>query len=278
MNFSLRLFLQEFILFGATMVLGLAAAYRHAANFSAEPILQAPAFGIEQVILLAILVSAFLLVLRSEKLGKYIIWILFIAFIWAGSQVISDLFITSSIGAFMGLLAVLLFFLWRTVLSHDFVIILALAGAGAVIGVSVSPTVGIIALVLLSFYDIIAVYRTKHMVRLAEGMIRAGAVSGFIIPSDFKSYLQDRREAMPRLGEHFMVLGSGDVVFPLIFASSLMRQSLAEAVTVAAFAVIGVFLTHVLFVGQKKRQAMAALPPIATMSLIGYVVALLFNL
>jgi len=264
-------------LFGATIIIGLAAAYRYAIQLSSAPIIQAPTFSFGQMVFLAAAISFFVLAAKG-RWGKYVIWTFFVIVIWSGVQVLSDIFIRSSLGIFSGILVLTLFFSWRSVLMHDLTMILALAGIGATIGTAITPTVGIIALIALSFYDIIAVYRTRHMVRLAEGMLKAGAVSGFIIPQDTKGFLTDRRLARPHFGDKFMILGSGDVVFPLIFAASLMRQSLAEAVIVGTFSVIGLLLTHLLFVGQEKRRAMAALPPIATMCLIGYLIALLFNL
>ena len=75
-----------------------------------------------------------------------------------------------------------------------------------------------------------------------------------------------------------MILGSGDIGLPLMFAASLVSTSLWAAVVVALFSVIGLFVTHVLFLNQQQRRPMAALPPIATMAIIGYLVALMLNL
>jgi presenilin-like A22 family membrane protease len=151
--------------------------------------------------------------------------------------------------------------------------ICAIAGIGAIFGIMITPIVGAIALIVLSFYDIVAVYKTRHMIHMAEGMVRSGAIFGFIIPTTFKSFLASRQEAQIGIGNNFMILGSGDIGLPVVFASSLMRQSLNEAIIVAGFALIGLLITHVLFISQKNRQAMAALPPIATLCLIGYAIA-----
>jgi presenilin-like A22 family membrane protease len=72
-----------------------------------------------------------------------------------------------------------------------------------------------------------------------------------------------------------MILGSGDVGLPLILATSLVGLYVSEAVIVAAFSLVGLFLTHMIFINQEVRRPMAALPPIATMAIIGYVVAVL---
>ena len=53
----------------------------------------------------------------------------------------------------------------------DAVGILVGAGAVAIFGVSLSVVPVLILLILLAVYDFISVYETKHMIRLAEGVI-----------------------------------------------------------------------------------------------------------
>ena len=72
-----------------------------------------------------------------------------------------------------------------------------------------------------------------------------------------------------------MILGSGDIGLPVVLASSVAGYSLDDAIIVAIFSLAGLFLTHLIFVNQRERKPMAALPPIATMSIIGYLVSLL---
>ena len=70
-----------------------------------------------------------------------------------------------------------------------------------------------------------------------------------------------------------MILGSGDIGLPVVLASSVARYSLNAAIIVAVFSLAGLFFTHLIFVNQRERKPMAALPPIATMSIVGYLVA-----
>lgn len=279
MNLRLKLFAHELVLFGLTMFLGIAAAYRYMLEFPGAQIIQAPNLGLGEIVFLAVMITLFVLAIRSPRWGKYLVWTLFVIVIWSGTQVLSDIFIFSAWGLLSGFLILILFFAWRSVFSHDLAIILAIAGVGAVFGVSITPTLGIIALIALSVYDIIAVHKSKHMVRWAEGMVSIGAVSGYIIPNEIKNYFVHRAPVLANFDhERFMLLGSGDILFPLIFAASLVRQSLTEAIVVGVFSLVGLFVTHVLFVSQQKRQAMAALPPLATACLIGYLISLLLKI
>ena len=260
------------------MILGLVAAYRYAILTSGLPIIQASALSFSDLIFLALVIAFFIVITRFKRIGRIIFWIFLSLVILSGSQIVLNIWLSSPWDIVGSLIVVVAFIAWHNVLIHDIGITLALAGIGANLGLSITPTLAIIGLLVLSFYDIIAVYKTRHMVKMAEGMIQSGAIFGFIIPSDFKLFFTNRSQAQAQLGEQFMILGSGDIALPIIFASSLMRQSLGEAIMVAVFAVLGIFLTHLLFVNQPKRQAMAALPPIATMCLVGYIVALLFGI
>ncbi|MGD0976945.1 MAG: presenilin family intramembrane aspartyl protease, partial [Minisyncoccia bacterium] len=100
------------------------------------------------------------------------------------------------------------------------------------------------------------------------------AIFGFIIPSSVKDFGNRMQTVQP--GEQFMVLGSGDVIFPLIMTVSLVRTSLTQALIVFVFSLLGILATHLIFVNQKIRRPMAALPPIATLTIIGYLVSRLF--
>ena len=119
----------------------------------------------------------------------------------------------------------------------------------------------IVLLAVFSVYDIIAVYKTKHMVKMARDMMEAGAIFGLIIAT--------------KKPKDFMILGSGDILLPLILSATVAAYSILGAVIISLFAAAGLFVTHLLFSNQKRRKPMAALPPIATLSIIGYLVFLL---
>jgi len=109
------------------------------------------------------------------------------------------------------------------------------------------------------------------MVELAEAMIQSRAIFGFVVPSSFRGFKERMIRVSP--GEQFMILGSGDVILPLLLSASLVRTSVSQALIVAAFSVLGLFLMHLIFTNQKTRQPMAALPPIALAAIVGYIVS-----
>ena len=281
MKFTFNLFAKELILFSATLALGLATAYRYLTLVSGQPIIQAPTLSISDILVLAVIITLFIIVLQFRRVAQVVFWIFLTLVIFSGTVIVFDSFFNSNWDILVGLAMLVLFFWRHSVLMHDIAIGVSLAGIGAAIGLGITPDLAIVFLLILSFYDIIAVYKTRHMVKMAESMVQSGAIFGFIIPTEFRLFLSHRKEARAQIGstsQRFMLLGSGDIGLPVVFMSSLVRQSVGEAAVVGLFAVGGLMLTHLLFVNQPHRKAMAALPPIATMCLVGYVVALLIGL
>lgn len=275
MILRLNLFLKEGILFIVTIVLGMAVAYRELLLRPITSVLQVPQFSLTDLVFLACVIAFFLVATKLPRIGRFVLAIFFVLVIWSGIEIVFDTFAVAPWNFVFTLGILGLYFLWRNVLTHDGIIVLALAGIGATIGINITPMFAMVLLIALSFYDIVAVYVTRHMIQMAETMVKTGIIFGFIIPTQAKSFFMSRSVAKTKIGSQFTILGSGDVALPLVFISSLIRFSLPQAIIVALFSVAGVFLTHLLFVNQSERRPMAALPPIATMSLVGYFIALL---
>ncbi len=193
--------------------------------------------------------------------------------VFSGSQAIFASVFPSPFDLVFALATVFIFIYGKNVMIHDLAVALGIAGIGSVVGVTLSPQMVIFLLVILSFYDIISVYWTKHMVYLAKGMVESGAIFGFIIPFEFKDFFYHSGEAQQMVGEKFMILGSGDIGLPLIMVSSVAMTSISRAMFVSVFVLLGLFVTHLIFINQKERKPMAALPPIATLTIIGYLLS-----
>lgn len=273
-NLKLNLLFKELLLFGLTLVVGVFAAYRY--QFSGFDI-QTPEFTFtwSDVILIIILIFFFIFSHKYAKFSRFSFRLFIVLLVFSGTQIIGAAFLAPPGDFFAAVLMVLIFLSMKKVWIHNLGMILGIGGIGAVIGSAISPQTAVIALVVLSFYDIIAVYVTKHMVRMAKSMIESGATFGFIIPSTTKEFLTSTDQAQVQAGGRFMILGSGDIGLPLVMAASVVRISAPQALIVCLFSLVGLFVTHLMFVNQKERRAMAALPPIATMTIIGYLVALI---
>jgi len=164
---------------------------------------------------------------------------------------------------------------------QNIAIVIAIAGISAQLGVLLTVPAVIILLVGLSFYDVWAVFKTKHMVSMAKGLIHRGMMPMIVMPADWRDFARSMKEVTteklrpsrtPSL--KYMMLGTGDLAFPLVFAVSALSYSLFSAYAVVMGALVGIFVIHFLMI-TKKFKALPALPPIAAGSIIAFAISLL---
>ena len=268
--------MNELFLFGTTLLLGIFSAYNFIPLIE-KSIIEPPSFSWDGIVIfLAFFTILSLILTKFKKINGVFLKFFLLIVVFSGSQIIFGSMVSSPTDLFLALFIAFIFLTVHNVLVHNVSIMLGIAGVSSLLGVTISPQYAVILLVLLSFYDIVAVYWTKHMVYLAKGMVESGAIFGFVVPSNIKDLFYHKQEARQELGDRFMILGSGDIGLPLILASSMAVVSIAQALIVGLFALGGLFLTHIIFVNQKTRKPMAALPPIATLTIIGYMVTQLW--
>ncbi|MEI7857578.1 MAG: presenilin family intramembrane aspartyl protease PSH [Methanomicrobiales archaeon] len=160
--------------------------------------------------------------------------------------------------------------------------ILMSAGVASIFGVSLDVLPVVILLILLAVYDAIAVYKTKHMITLAEGVMDLKTPILFVIPKrrDY-SFI---KEGIGKLGEggerSAFIIGMGDLIMPSILVVSanvfLKGAKLGGIINLPALgAIIGSLaglcvLMH--FVMSGKPQA--GLPPLNGGTILGFLVGL----
>ena len=128
-----------------------------------------------------------------------------------------------------------------------------------------------VILAALAGYDIVAVYVTKHMVAMAETLLRRRVFFAMILPERPSGFLLPVTEAVP--GGGFVFLGTGDVILPALLVASVARMNPFASILVAVGALLGAASLHLMFLSQKVRRPMPALPPIAAGALIGFVIS-----
>ncbi len=268
-----KVFVIEAFLFSLTLGLGIAAAFRLTQILELQKI-PLPQLPPEKFIIYFLLTTLFILFisyfLKFSK-GKGIIFkALFILAVFLGGSLFLNVWIPDIFA--LALMAALV--LWwvksPSVLIQDFCVILAMAGVGSALGITLQPLIIIPLLVIFSVYDFIAVYKTKHMIRMAKEMIESRAILALVIPPNLKDFQGNLGEIRP--GGKFLILGGGDVVFPLLFCASLIPSGITSSLIVALFSLLGLSVSFYLFSSQKIRQPIPALPPIALFSIIGFLI------
>ncbi|MBU4284532.1 MAG: hypothetical protein KJ968_05480 [Nanoarchaeota archaeon] len=129
-------------------------------------------------------------------------------------------------------------------------------------------------LLLISAYDIYAVWKSKHMIKLAKFQTSSRVFAGLSIP-----YKMPKKEAKKKAGRvekiKTAILGGGDIAFPLIFAGVVMKN-----VGFLTSLIIPVFVSAallILLIKSKKDRFYPAMPFLTMGCLVGYGFILLLN-
>ena len=156
------------------------------------------------------------------------------------------------------------------------------AGVAAIFGASLEVWPVIILLVLLAVYDAISVYKTKHMITLAEGVIDLKTPILFVIPKrrDY-SFIKEGIGKLADGGERAaFIIGMGDMIMPSILVVSanvfLKGAKLAGVINLPALgAVVGsVAGMGVLLYFVMSGKPQAGLPPLNGGTILGFLAGL----
>ncbi len=142
--------------------------------------------------------------------------------------------------------------------------ILATSGVGVIFGISLGLLPLIVFLILLSVYDFLSVFMTRHMVEMAD----------FVIKKEM-AFTITARAPPPAPGEkeQRVDLGTGDMIAPVMMEVSALSYSPVASlfVFVGAVVALGIFMQLV----WRKKMVLPALPPIVlgmiTALFIGFV-------
>lgn len=160
----------------------------------------------------------------------------------------------------------------------DAVGILVAAGTAAIFGISLGIVPVVVLLVGLAVYDAIAVYRTRHMLSLADTVIELRLPVLLVIPKVARyRFVQEQakvREAGPETkGEReAMFMGLGDLVMPTILVvSALQFAQPGWGPYPALGAAIGTLVGYAILMGYVlKGNPQAGLPLLNGGSIVGF--------
>jgi len=211
---------------------------------------------------------------RNKKVNKFkeIIYkgLFSVIVLWGGMTVL-DLFLPVFGAIFIMGVLIVLWLEFPSVWVHDILMVLGLSGAASFFGLGFTPSVVVALLLIFSVYDFIAVYKTKHMIAMAKEMLDKKVVLGFIIPKEIRFFRDNFRNVKP--GGNFIIIGGGDIIFPGLLAVSIVPQSFLKALIIVIFSLSGLFFSYWLFA--REKEPVPALPPIALLSIVGYLITIL---
>ncbi len=267
------------IIFLITQSLGLIAAYRINELALQEPIFSEDINALENGVYLFVMIlimTGFLLIILKYKKSLNLIWAIEALAVFSASTILFGIFL----GEIVGMSIALAILLWRythreSISFRTFVSIITIAGAGAFIGASIGVLPVFAFIIVLAIYDIIAVFYTKHMVTIGKAVTQKNFAFTVAIPTK----------------EHNFELGNGDLVIPLIVATSLIINGpfknsamfsglFVNNIGIAIICLGASFLGLVFSINSVAllKKPMPALPPQTLLMAITIIIAILLGL
>ena len=201
-------------------------------------------------IIIATLFMLLIVKLRSMALWKF--W--FFITVTLTLTIAFGAFIPGSIALIVAMLFALFRVLKENKYLHNFSEMFIYGGLAAIF-VPVFNLFSISALlILISVYDYISVFKTKHMVKLAKFQTEGKIFTGLFIPYKNKT----------------AILGGGDIGFTLLFSGVIMKDMGLIAAAIVSI-VVAVSLFGLLYYG-KKNKFYPAMPPLTVGCFVGLLI------
>jgi len=225
-------------------------------------------YSIFPSLIVAFVIAIFLLIFLSKFKAEFILklWFFVVIIIALGIALNAPL----SFFKYSSLIALLIAvpLAWekiygRNLLVHNATELLVYPGIASVFVPILNVWTIIILLILISIYDIWAVWHSGIMQKMAKYQIqKLNVFSGFFIPyaskkvreqiKNMKKTLSKKQLEKKRVKVNVAILGGGDVIFPIITAGVMLRTfGLVSALFVIAGATLG--LTYLFFFAEKRK-------------------------
>ena len=161
--------------------------------------------------------------------------------------------------------------------------ILVCAGISSLFGVSMTILPALLLLVVLAVYDAISVYKTRHMISLAEGAIKMKAPLLFVVPKSrdysfrIDQEISNSSEETKKRGAYF--LGLGDAIIPTILVISASWSLPAGGFYGLSLpvlgAMLGTYLGFLLLMTTSRDRPQAGLPFLNSGVILGFLMGCL---
>jgi presenilin-like A22 family membrane protease len=156
-----------------------------------------------------------------------------------------------------------------------------IVGVGSIglFGVSLNIFLVIILLIGLAVYDAISVYKTKHMIDLADAVMDLKLPVMMVVPKKRNySLLGEKKGLKEKIEEkeerEAFFLGLGDIVMPGILVVSVYQNAASNALLLAISVIAGTLIGFAaLMAVVMKGKPQAGLPYLCSGAILGYVIS-----
>lgn len=238
-------------------------------------------------IAIAVLIGTFL-VLLLIKFNKPLIWKLwFFGTVWLTLSIAFAAFIDAFAAGILALIISILKLHRPNVIVQNMSELFIYGGLAAIFVPMVNLFAAAMLLIVISIYDFIAVFKTRHMIKMAAFQSNSKVFAGFLIPYDKGKISAQYRpiqapDNKPRKlsAKSVAVLGGGDIGFTLIFAGVAMKSLMLQETILVGFLktlIIPLFVSLsllILLLKGRKNKFYPAMPLLSIGCFVGYLVVL----
>jgi len=176
----------------------------------------------------------------------------------------------------------------KNMIIHNITEIIMYGGIAAIFIPVVNVFSASMLLIFISIYDMYAVWKSKHMVTMANFQTQSNVFAGLYLLYDNKSQkiiskIKENKEipkknTVTKKNSNIKqaILGGGDIAFPLIFAGTILKAtaSFPFALIIILFSTLAV---AGLFFLSKPGKFYPAMPYISSGCFLGYLIVFLLN-
>lgn len=214
-----------------------------------------------------------LFLIKFKAFGVWKIW--FLIAVWFSTTIALGVIIPSTIAFIICLGLAIWKVFWPNPFVHNITEVFMYAGLAVLLVPLFSLFWVIVLLVIISIYDIVAVWHSKHMIVMAQAQTERNLFAGLYIPKGTKAPQQIRHSGGKQ--QSAAILGGGDIAFPLLFSGVVMQwlitQSISQVAAIYYSLIVTVTTTvalTLLFMYAKKDRFYPAMPFLSAGAFLGF--------
>lgn len=221
------------------------------------------------------------LVLLLVKFNKPMIWkVWFFATVWLTLSIAFAAFLNNILAAMLALALAVLKVYKPDLIIQNISEIFIYGGLAAIFVPMLNLFAAFMLLAVISVYDYLSVYKTKHMVKLAQFQSKSKVFAGLFMPYAKEAKPETKKGQKIKQGR-VAVLGGGDIGFTLIFAGVVMKGLVLQEAVLTSFlktliipVAASMALLFLLIKGQENKFY-PAMPILSFGCFVGYLAVLM---
>ncbi len=250
-----------------------------------QPEVEDKSYSAIPIIIAVLIGTGILLLLIKFRLGK--LWKLwFFLAVFMTLAVSFNVYIIRIYAIILALLLAAVKVLRPNIIVHNFTEIFVYTGITIVILPFLNIVSAITLLIVISLYDMYAVWKSKHMIKLAKFQAKSRLFAGLMLQYIPKKQIRTKNKKLKKIKikAKSAMLGGGDIAFPLLFSAAVMEHlilnGLPKNIAFIQSSIITLFVAislTILLLKSQKDKFYPAMPFVSIGCIIGYIIIILIS-